>query len=171
VDSQVQLKERQIRDIEIRPARAEDSLELALNLRAADCIEVKAAYGWGPLEAVEHSRQQSKAAFTVLYKQVPALMFGIADMPSEPGTGGIWLLGTDEVRHFRKHFVRHSQDYLSELCNGYQIVTNCVDERHRESIRWLRSIGAIFIHRHTHFGVARKPFLEFILKCVEYPQS
>jgi hypothetical protein len=166
VDCPVQFQEREIRDIEIRPAQDLDSIYLARNLRKADRQEVYSAYGWGPLEAVECSRQASRACFVVLYKGDPALIFGVSDILSDPGHGCIWMLGTDAVDKFRKRFVRYSREYLKELCVGYDSVYNYVDERHTESIRWLRSIGANFTHRHPEFGIEKRPFLEFII-CAE----
>ena len=140
---------------------------MAPNLRQADKDEVKAAYGWGPLEALELSRQASKACFVVLYKDAPALIFGVCDRPQHPGQGCIWMLGTDAVDKFRKRFVRYSREYLADLCAGYDSVMNYVDERHAESIRWLRSLGADFTHRHPSFGIEKRPFLEFKLICAE----
>lgn len=167
MDRSVQLEERQILDIEIRPSTGEDSVYLAQHLREADKAEVMASCGSGPLEAVESSRLASKSCFTVLFKGNPALIFGVLDMPDDPKIGCIWMLGTDAVDKFRKRFVRHSSAYLKDVCAGYDLVTNFVDERHVESIRWLKYIGAQFIHRHPQYGVEQRPFLEFILICAD----
>ena len=79
MDRSVQLEERQILDIEIRPSTGEDSVYLAQHLREADKAEVMASCGSGPLEAVESSRLASKSCFPVLFKGHPALIIGVLD--------------------------------------------------------------------------------------------
>jgi len=165
MDCPVQLQEREIRNIVIRPVEDADSVYLAQHLRMADVEELYAAYGLGPLEALEFSIASSKGTFVAEHRGRPALIFGVQDLPEE-GQGCIWMLGTDAINEFKLSFLRHSGEILHDLCAGFDLVMNYVDARNTASIRWLKAIGATFIVRHEQFGFSNKPFLEFVL-CVE----
>jgi hypothetical protein len=167
VDRSIQLEERTIRGVVVRPATDDDSPYLAVHLREQDKAEVMASAGMEPLWAIENSRLHSRATFVVEYEGNPALIFGVSDLEGSPGEGCIWMLGTDDIQKFSRKFLRYSRKYLKELCAPYDLVTNYVDERNTVSIRWLQSLGAVFIHRHESFGVDQLPFLEFILICAD----
>jgi hypothetical protein len=146
-----------------RPAQYRDVLSMALRLRDEDKAELRAASGMTPLSALEHS-----FAATVLPHvgvdegDQPVCMGGVVPFPGCPLRGAVWAVATTDVERHRVSFLRRSIPWVKRWQEQFPILTNCVDERNRVHIEWLRWLGFTFIHRHPEYGVERLPFLEFV---------
>lgn len=136
---------------------------IAPRMRRADVDEVRAASGKSPREALEFSVDRSNEAYTALFNDVPAAMFGVGWINIINGIGAPWLLGTDEVEKNYRHFLRGSKWWIGQLSSRYDILTNVVDDRNTVSKRWLAFLG-FTLFEPTVIGVERRPFRKFELR-------
>lgn len=131
-------------NIEIVPARAIHIREIARRMRDADRLEVSAASGKSPFDALAFSLRRSAYAWTALVNGRPEVMFGVADLNLIEGSGAVWLLGTDAVEKYSRIFLRMSRDFRRQLLARYIVLRNFVHADNRVSIRWLEWMGAKF---------------------------
>ena len=135
-----------LEELKIRATESQDCYDIVDHLRKADIRECW-AHGQEPLNALLESYALSRETFTVLFKDKPVLMFGCGEAPTDfPQSvdykvGWIWLMGTDEVRKFTRRFLRESKRWLGYFGAQYDCLTNMVDIRNTEHIRWLDWMG------------------------------
>lgn len=110
-------------------------------MRKADVDEVAAARGVTPFEAMALSLRKSARAWTIIADGVPIAMFGVGDVNILAGIGSPWMLGTDELPRHSTIFLRNCAYWVGQLLEGYSVLRNCVDDRNKLSIRWLRWLG------------------------------
>lgn len=123
------------------PARPIHIRRIARNLRAADRAEL-AALGREPLAALALSLRRSKRAWTIMSPDgQPIAMFGVGDVNILAGVGSPWMLGTAEIERHVMIFLRHCPYWVGQLLEDYTVLRNCVDDRNRLSIRWLKWLG------------------------------
>lgn len=144
----------------VRPASIKDTKFIAQHMRESDVMEIRAASGLTPLEALQHSIILSDTTL-VGSADRPFCIFGVAPSPN-PLAGIVWLLGTDEIIQHRRAFLAQCRDWLDRFHDTYPVLFNFVDERNTVHVHWLKWLGAVFIHRHPEFGKERRPFLEFV---------
>lgn len=156
----------------VRPSRVSDIHLVAANIRGADRAEIKATTGEPPLKALGKGYTESRPCLTVALSDTdePVAMFGVVPVPGQdfPRVGAIWLLGTPEINKHVTQFLRESKQRLAEVCQGYDIVGNLIDDRNTLHISWLEWLGFKLIKSHDSFGVEGRPFTEFV-KIVEDP--
>lgn len=138
---------------EVRLAEPPDALRMSPHLRDADLLEVKAHY-LSPFSALWGGIKDSETCYTATLEDKPILIFGIVHAADEPKTGNIWLLGTDDIKKIAFQFLRESPEYIDQMCQGYELVTNFVHMENELHIKWLKRLGMNFIS-------LRPPFLEF----------
>lgn len=109
-------------------------------MREADRQEV-AALGRSPFEAMALSLRRSKRAFTIMEGDRAIAMFGVGDVNILAGVGSPWMLGTDDLPRHAVPFLRQGGWWLGQLLEGYTVLRNCVDDRNKLSIRWLKWLG------------------------------
>ncbi|MEL6980576.1 MAG: hypothetical protein AAGM38_18175 [Pseudomonadota bacterium] len=146
----------------VRPARIEDAVRLAADLRPADRLEL-AALGRTPLEALVEGVAQSREAFVIHAAAEPeALMgiFGVAPHPVEPDVGAPWMLASPAIEAAARPFLRRCRPWVAHLGRDFLMLTNGVDARNSLHIAWLRWCGFSFLRR-FEVGSERRPFLEF----------
>jgi len=110
-------------------------------MREADRLEVHAAAGKTPGQALAFSLRKSSFARTWIVDGRPELMFGVGDLNVLAGSGAPWLLGTDVVLAHQTEFLRSSLEWRGQLLRRYSILRNFVDARNEVSVRWLRWLG------------------------------
>ena len=156
----------------VRPSRASDIHFIAANIRPADRAEIKASTGEPPLKELGRGYIESRPCLTVANGETdePVAMFGVVpiDTCDFPRVGAIWLLGTASINDHVTQFLRESRERLDEVCRGYTIVGNLIDNRNSLHIAWLRWLGFKLIKSHDSFGAEGRPFTEFA-KIVENP--
>ena len=147
----------------VREYRDGDAEALAPILRHADLQELQATNPRPALEVLRLSAEESIPSCTVIGASGKvAGLFGV--VPSATSSGVVWLLGSDELTQgpTLRAFLRRCHDYLDTLHTLYPVLYNCIDERNRVHINWLRHMGFTFIARHEQYGHEQRPFLEFV---------
>lgn len=71
----------------------------------------------------------------------PIAMFGVGDVNILAGVGSPWMLGTPEIERHVMTFLRQCPYWVGQLLQGYTVLRNCVDDRNKLSIRWLKWLG------------------------------
>ena len=137
---------------------------MAPHVRKEDVLEVFAARGIGPLEALEDGLRVSSLCLVGLYHGEPFTMFGITRIPFGAGVFGVvWLLGTDQIQTLSTPFLRLSEFYLKFIAKGCTLVGNFVDARNMVHKRWLLWLGFRKVATIEEFGEQKLPFEEFVL--------
>jgi len=142
---------------QIVPALQEHIHAMAPHLRADDVREIWCSGGWNPLEGLQYSLDHSEA-YTALIpgSNIPAAMFGIGKASILDNRRSIWLLGTDQVQHYKKRLVQQSGDYINLLGAGCTVY-NYVLSSNELSLKWLHWLG-FRIMRPKPWGLFQKDF-------------
>jgi len=137
---------------------------LADRLRKADREEVKASGGLSPRAALQRGWAHSEIARTIRTDNSgkPVAIYGVVRIDQELPSGGVWLLGTDDLTSYGMPFARRCGEHIEMLQESYPVLFNYVDARNSLHIRWLKWSGFRFIRRHECFGHEKRPFYEFI---------
>jgi len=146
-----------------RPSTVEDAEYLAPRLREADLSEIRAASGNDPLQSLLHSLHMGTATYTMVDPDddTPVGIFGVVET-SDPDLASVWAMASPQILKHPKLFMRESRAWVESVNDIYPVLFNYVDERNLVHIKWLQAMGFIFIHRHLHFGVERRTFIEFV---------
>ena len=161
----------------IEPTTREHCRSLAPRMKAADVREVRLASGLDPFEALEASLVVSQQASAVLLEGQVVALSGVAapvDYKSEMGTatcgtatcgtatcGIVWAL-TAPLTGWEKTFWKASQQMIASYQEEFPLLTNFCDVDNKETIGYLKRLGFIFLRREEQFGVAEKPFYQFV---------
>lgn len=137
---------------EIVQARPEHIRSIAKRMREADRLEVHAASGKTPGQALAFSLRKSSVARTWIIDGRPEMMFGVGDLNILAGVGAPWLLGTDVVLSHQMEFLRRSREFRNQLLQRYSTLRNFVDVRNEVSVRWLRWLGFTLSDPISHRG-------------------
>lgn len=136
-----------------------DGPALYERMRVEDMLEC-IGLGVHPRVACEQSFHLSDKCYSIKTRDFRLIAsFGVC--PTEdPDTGCAWLLGTDLMPTIKKTFVKHSKEYLDDLMDGYERLTNIVSMNNKLSVRWLTWLGAEFGESHgsdyRRFTINRK---------------
>jgi hypothetical protein len=149
------------KELHVRPANMEDMVALAPYLRKEDRQEIQAAVGLEPLEALTIALEVSEKTMVALWDGVPFCAFGVRQVPTTPGAGAVWLLGTGKIKALSRTFLRNSRGYFDDLCEGYTIVGNYVDKRNKVHHRWIEWLGLSFVGEVPKYGHEKRRFLAF----------
>lgn len=109
-------------------------------MRPADVAEV-AVMGRTPLDAMKVSMRRSQRAWTIIADGKAIAMFGVGETNVLAGVGAPWMLGTPEIERHVMPFLRGGRHWVRQLLDGYTVLRNCVDDRNKLSIRWLKWLG------------------------------
>jgi hypothetical protein len=117
---------------------------IAQHMRAADREEVWASGRWSPPSALRASAALSSMIRVGTVDGVPACVFGVSPASLLLGKGTPWLLGTDLVEAHAVAFLRRNKPVVAEMLARYPYLSNRVDARNIQSIRWLKWLGFTF---------------------------
>jgi hypothetical protein len=147
---------------EIVPAGRVYATQLAPRLRHSDKIEVWAASGMQPLEALLDSVAVSDddMCWAATLNKLPVAMFGVNRLSEE--IGGIWLLASPAIYLNKRDFMRHCRDYLAIMHTRYQYLTNFIDARNVTTMQWLPRLGFRPVLKVDDFGHGRMPFIQYV---------
>lgn len=125
----------------IRPAIRQDADYVGPRIRDTDNLESLIALGFSGPEAVRHCLELSShaLAFHSGRPKEPFCVMGVA--PLMPGTGTVWLLGTDEFDEHRKDIMAFTEPTLQEFLKVYETLVIQVGEFNTKSIRYLKHFG------------------------------
>jgi len=148
--------------VHVRPSRLYDIYDIEANMRPADLLEVKTAFGDDrkPSEVLQDGFKYSDLCWSGVVDGRAAAMFGVVPLEHKyKNAGSIWLLGTTELDKCVPYFIRHSKDWLSRLTKTYDIVGNAVHSENTLHLRWLDWLGFDFGINQNIFGEVLHPFL------------
>lgn len=147
-------------EIAIIPATEAHALELAPVVREADRIEIEAAAGISPLEALRISLTRSTEAWAGTVDDRVACMFGVGPLSLLGGEGCPWLIGGELVGQHAVAFLRRNKAMVVGWSKIFPVMRNAVDVRNTVAIRWLRWLGFTILPP-VPYGVQRLPFHPF----------
>jgi hypothetical protein len=73
----------------------------------------------------------------------------------------IWALGTDEMNHYRKSFVKESKAIIDRWVELYGCLENTVACFNKRAIRWLKWVGAEF---DEPYKIGKTDYVNFRIK-------
>lgn len=124
--------------------------ELHDNLREVDRKEIE-GLGFSSMQGVEISIRDTCPVFVARSrdgKLIACWGLEILDFKRADGTHDytyvIWALGTDEMEHYKKAFVRESSAIIKRWVELYGCLENTVATFNTRAIRWLKWMGAEF---------------------------
>lgn len=146
-------------DTEVRPATPEDAVALAARLRHSDEIEVWLTSASSAQKALLRSLAASDEAWTGLLDGVPVCMFGVGRI-SVLGGSSVWLLGSPEIETIPRAFLVQSRDWARRLVDRHGVLRNYVWPGNRQTMAWLRRLGARF-GKPMPYGAFGRDFIPF----------
>ncbi|MAK29815.1 phage protein Gp13 family protein [Acinetobacter sp.] len=148
----------------VRDSNLKDAIDMAHNVRSADCNEIKALRGsnYDMVEVLKDGIEMSDCPKTVEFNKEPIAIFGIVQSQDiDIKLGWVWLLGTNKIKDIKIQFLRESKKHLQEQEQDYDVIANYVDVRNEVHIKWLRWLGFNFIRKIESHGAEQRPFYEF----------
>lgn len=145
--------------IELVPTQLWHAASLAPRLRESDLRELRAVTAEHPLAVLTESILITSMPFTFLRDGVPHVIAGAA--PFNERVGSAWLLASDDIYKWPKQFMRLSHQLVEINHVEFDVLTNFIDERNVASHRWLTSLGFEWGRRVPHYGIERRPFIQF----------
>jgi hypothetical protein len=139
-----------------RPAALEDVLDVAPRLREQDRIEVCAATGKSPMEAVSGSFQRSKRTWAAVIGGRPECLFGIGELDHRHGVP--WMVGTPALLRHQRRLLVDARSVVEDMQAAYRVLYNITHARNYVSIRWLYRLGFEF---GKPFYLNNEPFIPF----------
>jgi len=152
---------------EIVPAGRVYANQLAPHLRIQDKIEVYAASGMQPLEALLASIEVSDEdmCWAATLNGLPVAMFGANPIEGGPHpVGGIWMLTSPAIYTNKRDFMRKCKQYLAIMHERYEFLTNFIDSRNIPSMRWLPYLGFRPVQTIDDYGIGNVPFVQYVSK-------
>ena len=125
-----------------RIATPDDADTFAPILRPADATEVL-RMGEGPVASVlRRSIARSVEAYVFEDGGHPLAVYGIVQPSAmDPMYGVPWLVGTRYLTARPKQFLRETVAQMAIWRTRYTVMSNMVDARYAQAIRWLRWLG------------------------------
>jgi hypothetical protein len=145
----------------VRPAKLEDSLQLAPKIRKGDRQEIMASDGASPLEAlVIPFTQKNAKIYSIIGTKSEGVIGMFGSSPTkEKGYGVVWLLSSETLFKHTKQFIKECPKWVNDMSKGYKYVYNFVDERNWKSLKWLQFLGFEPRRKIGDFGIGKMPFL------------
>ncbi|QDS19391.1 hypothetical protein [Xanthomonas citri] len=144
--------------LEYRPPSSGDILSVAARMRDADVLEVAAASGDTPLEALLKSCNDADAVFCIVLDGNPEGIFGVSYGGGLGAT--VWLLGTDALATIPRLMVTETRRITDDWRERFSVLHNFVDDSNEVSKRWLAAVGFNF-SAPVPYGPAQVPFRYF----------
>lgn len=132
-------------------------------IRQADIDELWAANRVSPEYALRRGIDCSTSSWTGLVDGRPVCIFGVVSASMLSSTGVPWMIGTSEIDHHAKAFLRRNKAYVDRMSELYNYLVNHVDARNRRAIAWLKWLG-FTIHDAQPHGPDGLPFHRFDMR-------
>lgn len=133
-------------------------LYVARYVSPADGVEIEAASGFSPKEALRLCYLRSFRCWQVLCLGEPVFVFGLSREDWRWVTP--WAFSTPGVSQMGIAFARGSKQVARRLFREYPYMRNWVDARHVKSIAWLAFMG-FTLGGPEPYGAHGLPFLPF----------
>lgn len=156
----------QRRVVRFAPASQDAAERVAQRLRPSDVDEIQAAHGLGADvgAVVMASVELSDAPMAAWAGDEPIALLGCAPCGTLlGGFGAPWLLGTPACAGFPRVFVGAGRTFVAGWLRRHGRLSNHVDARNLDSVRWLRAIG-FDVAAPAPFGAMGMPFHRFSMQ-------
>ena len=147
-------------NILIRDSKKEDIGYIADNMRRSDIDEIWASNNRLPKEALDIGFKDSLKCITGLKDNIPVCIFGINPDSILGRSAVIWFLATPNIIDNKYIFLRQSRKFIDMFLEEYSFLYNFVDDRNKDSIKWLKWCGAR-INGCVTYGVEKIDFHPF----------
>ena len=147
--------------IEIRPANIEDALHI--NVRECDVREIWRTSLSDPNIAIRRSIIASRDVWTALWDGEIMAVFGVADKSVVNKVGSPWLLASDLLLEHKREFITNTKIYMEEVKQGYDLLTNYIDDDNKITQIWLEYLG-FTLEDPVPYGAIGKPFRKFTME-------
>ena len=137
--------------------------ELANTMDPCDIRECWAANHYGPYDALRHSLYHTQYPRTGLLDKMVMCIWGVGKLSYLSKEGIPWMLKSNLVQEHPKEFIRRSKLLVKDMFNEAIVLTNMVDVRNVQSIRWLKWVG-FDVHDPVPFGPDGMLFHPFIME-------
>jgi Bacteriophage T7, probable scaffold protein Gp13 len=148
--------------LRFRAATASDARLLSTRLRRSDSAEIWAAVGRDAESVLVEGVAASDPCWAVISGgDAPIALFGVVPDSGQPGSGMVWLLGSDELENNSIGVLRLSSQWVERLHERYDYLWNYIDARNESHIDWLRWCGFHLVERIERHGFEQRPFWRF----------
>lgn len=124
--------------------------ELTEEMREVDRLELE-GMGFSSLQGAEFSIMATSPVYVARSnagKLIACWGLEVLDFKRKDNSHSysyvIWALGTDELKHFEKSFVKESSAYIKKWVELYGCLQNTVATFNKRAIKWLKWLGAEF---------------------------
>ena len=145
----------------MRQATREDLISIAPRLRQADKDETIATTGLPPEAVLPMAPLEGTCVAGPREMNTPEMVLGTYPIIGSDNAGSVWMLSTDVLFDYAPRFAAASPVTVEAMHDGYDLLTNFIDERNTRHIIWLKWLGFRMIRRIDKFGPHSLPFLEF----------
>jgi hypothetical protein len=137
------------------PATARHASLLAPNLRASTVAGIEASCGFEPIDALIASMRVSASAFTLMFDNGPAMIWGLREMGD--GVARLWMMTGRLVDRAPIAFVKACKRALAPVLRDYSMVFSIIDARDAQLLRLSEAMGFTVAATEPH-GVQGLPF-------------
>lgn len=147
-------------NILVRDSKKEDVEHIAKNMRRSDIDEIWASNNRLPKEALDIGIKDSLKCITGLKNNIPVCIFGINPDSILGKSATIWFLSTPDIVYSKYVFLKLSRKFINMFLEEYSLLYNFVDDRNKDSIKWLKFCGAK-MNGCVTYGVEKRQFHPF----------
>lgn len=144
----------------VRLSVPDDITNLAPRLRKADLDSILAAGSPSAEKSLNDGLALSDICFTAVDRyDTPVFMFGT--VPCDDITvAQVWLMASGEIDNHKRSLKRIAAHFLEVFHRKYHLLSNCIDCRNANHLRWLRWRGFQFVRTVSGYGPGQLPFTE-----------
>ncbi len=155
--------------VEHRDVTMDDAERLAANMRKADADECIAASGLTPFAAVVKSIERSEERKALYLHGELAAIYGVVPIETEARGrhGVVWMLTTYAVERHPEALIQATWETVPELLERWDTLTNAIDCRHVQALKWGYRIGFQFAPPEP---VGKSMFCRFIVRKEDLPR-
>ena len=146
----------------VRKTIKKDCEILAIKLRQSDKNEIWSSHRATPIEALEQGLNESgDFCYTLLLNEEVVGIFGVNRVDNESGV--VWLMGSNNMTSHKSGFYKVSKKCLRLFRKEFSLLFNYVDDRNKQTAKWLEKLGFSFIQQEPKFGADKIPFNLFMI--------
>ena len=147
----------------VRKPIRNDCLVLSKKMRKSDKDEIWSSHRATPIEALEHGLNESEDfCYTLLLNEEVVGIFGVNRVDNKSGV--VWLMGSNNMTSNKNGFYKVSKKYLRLFRKEFDLLFNYVDDRNKQTGKWLEKLGFSFVQQDPEFGLDKIPFNLFMIK-------
>ncbi len=147
---------------EVRKTNRNDCLILSKKIRKSDKDEIWSSHRSTPMEALEQGLNESgDFCYTLVLNKEIVGIFGVNRVDNKSGV--VWLMGSNNMTSNKNGFYKVSKKYLRLFRKEFDFLFNYIDDRNKQTSKWLERLGFSFVQQDPEFGVDKIPFNLFMI--------